>query len=234
MKPKDLYRILGVARDAQAQGIRSAYLRLAKDLHPDHAGECSSRAFRDVQRAYDVLSDPVQRREYDCELDRKRPARSWHAEPVSRHSYVEPLVPQPPQVARRARHTARPVDPLVHQALADLTPIGAPQTVRAEVVDLAVTISEKQALRGGVLPVGIPMREECPFCGGTGLDWPFRCVPCRGRGSILRERSVPLHIAPGTPSGAVADLRLESPGGTDVVLRLRLQVDRRMRAPPDR
>jgi len=57
---------LGVARDATEEGIRSAYMRLAKETHPDRyanasqaARDLAEQAFREVTRAYEVLSDPA-------------------------------------------------------------------------------------------------------------------------------------------------------------------------------
>jgi CheY-like chemotaxis protein len=57
---------LGVARDATDEGIRSAYMRLAKETHPDRyanasqaARDLAEQAFREVTRAYEVLSDPA-------------------------------------------------------------------------------------------------------------------------------------------------------------------------------
>jgi HSP20 family protein len=82
MRPRDLYRVLGVPRNANARGIRDAYLRLAKDLHPDHTGEMGTQAFRDIQRAYEVLSDPERKRLHDRELGRERPVRSRRADPA--------------------------------------------------------------------------------------------------------------------------------------------------------
>ena len=55
-KPKDYYRILGVARDATTAAIKRAYRRLAKELHPDRAGR-GPEAFQDLQAAYETLAD---------------------------------------------------------------------------------------------------------------------------------------------------------------------------------
>jgi curved DNA-binding protein CbpA len=57
------YDVLGVARDAAAPDVRAAYRRLAKEHHPDHEGDAAR--FREVQAAYDVLSDPARRDRYD-------------------------------------------------------------------------------------------------------------------------------------------------------------------------
>jgi molecular chaperone DnaJ len=64
---KDYYAALGVAQDADAAAIKKAYRQLARDLHPDkNPGNTEAEArFKDVSEAYDVLSDPKRRAEYD-------------------------------------------------------------------------------------------------------------------------------------------------------------------------
>jgi molecular chaperone DnaJ len=64
---KDYYAALGVAKDADAAAIKKAYRKLARDLHPDkNPGNADSESrFKEVSEAYDVLSDPKKRAEYD-------------------------------------------------------------------------------------------------------------------------------------------------------------------------
>ncbi|MGY1830559.1 molecular chaperone DnaJ [Geodermatophilus sp. SYSU D01180] len=64
---KDYYAALGVSQGADAAEIKKAYRKLARDLHPDkNPGNAQAEArFKDVSEAYDVLSDPKRRAEYD-------------------------------------------------------------------------------------------------------------------------------------------------------------------------
>jgi molecular chaperone DnaJ len=63
---QDLYDILGVSRDADADAIKKAYRRLARQHHPDvNPDPASKEKFGEVSRAYEVLSDPQKRAAYD-------------------------------------------------------------------------------------------------------------------------------------------------------------------------
>ena len=64
---QDLYAILGVARDCDAERLRSAYRKLARQYHPAvNPGDKSAEDhFKEISRAYDVLSDAEKRRNYD-------------------------------------------------------------------------------------------------------------------------------------------------------------------------
>lgn len=63
----DFYRVLGVKKDASAEEIKKAYRALAKKYHPDATGgdKGAEKKFIEINEAYDTLSDPQKRREYD-------------------------------------------------------------------------------------------------------------------------------------------------------------------------
>src|SRR5438067_13083291 len=64
---KDYYKALGVAKDADGNTIKKAYRKLAQQFHPDkNPGDAKAEArFKEVSEAYDVISDPQKRKEYD-------------------------------------------------------------------------------------------------------------------------------------------------------------------------
>ncbi len=61
----DFYEALGVSRNANPEDIRSGYLSMSRVHHPDKVAGASSEAFRNVNRAYKVLSEPTLREFYD-------------------------------------------------------------------------------------------------------------------------------------------------------------------------
>lgn len=66
MKYKDYYEILGISRNASEKEVKSAYRKLAKKYHPDvNKSSDASEKFKDVNEAYEVLSDPQKRQRYD-------------------------------------------------------------------------------------------------------------------------------------------------------------------------
>jgi molecular chaperone DnaJ len=62
--PKDYYQILGINKGASDDEIKKAYRKLAHQYHPDKAGGDSSR-FKEINEAYQVLSDKTKRTQYD-------------------------------------------------------------------------------------------------------------------------------------------------------------------------
>lgn len=63
---KDYYAVLGVEADASDNTLKSAWRRKASEFHPDkNTAPDAAEKFRETQQAYEVLSDPLQRRAFD-------------------------------------------------------------------------------------------------------------------------------------------------------------------------
>jgi len=98
MVRKDYYLVLGIPREASERHVQQAFRRLAKEHHPDRVGPESTPRFQEIAAAYEVLSDPEKRRDYDAGLSARAAAgrrTAWSAAPPRRRHRVEPLVPEP-------------------------------------------------------------------------------------------------------------------------------------------
>lgn len=133
----DYYKVLGVNRTESLEGIQTAYRKLAKLCHPDLAGVQGKEKFQALQEAYEVLSDPGKRREYDASVDRRRQMRGTSS------IRPEPLVPSP----HLSRFT-RP-EPLIRPSSPSESTVSSPSSRCAFCADFR---------RG----LGFP----CPFCQG--------------------------------------------------------------------
>src|ERR1051325_3143247 len=64
---RDYYEVLGLKRDASEEDIKKAYRHLAREHHPDRnpGDKAAESRFKEVQEAYDILSDKTKRAQYD-------------------------------------------------------------------------------------------------------------------------------------------------------------------------
>jgi DnaJ-class molecular chaperone len=231
------YVVLGVPPDESAEGIRAAFRDRAKQLHPDRSGSESEDAFRELQQAYQVLSDPSRRRRYDAELHRaERPPERGRdrdsrrsPEPLVNAPYVEPLIPEDgsddPVSLFRDFQTIRPSDEALRDRLRrNFTGRDVPKAEHAEALTVELELNAEQALRGGTVPLAIPVARECPACDGARSAGVFPCVHCGQSGWIEDEQTVRVRIPPGVRSGSVTELPLDGLGIENLYLRLLVRV----------
>lgn len=78
----DYYKILGVAKDIPQKDVKRAYIKRAKQFHPDlHPDDPKAKAkFQALNEAYDVIGDPEKRRKYDQYGEQWREADQWHGQ----------------------------------------------------------------------------------------------------------------------------------------------------------
>ena len=92
------YILLGVAQDADADTIRSAFRGLARRYHPDAGVGSSAERFREILTAYETLNDPDRRGRYDRSLKGRRAPATQFVEPLFARVAPEPMLGRPRDV----------------------------------------------------------------------------------------------------------------------------------------
>ena len=94
-----------------------------------------------------------------------------------------------------------------------------PYTLQTEVL-----LSRREAARGTVIPLEVPLRGTCAVCGGRGERWPEPCDSCAGTGESPIQRRVLLSVPPGVPDGARFRFRVRAPLSASVRVEVRVAV----------
>ena len=86
MLDRDAYEILGVPKDVNEADLKKAYRKLARKYHPDVNPDDkeAEKKFKEISAAYDILSNPEKRAEYD-----QMGAEAYYASPGAAHDYEE-------------------------------------------------------------------------------------------------------------------------------------------------
>ncbi len=230
----DYYELLGVSRDASADDIKRAYRRLARQLHPDANPDdpAAEARFKEVAVAYETLSDPQRRQQYDMFGEAGPQAGSpfgggglgdifdMFFNGSSPFGGGAPGPTGPPRGAD--------LEAVVDLAFADAVfGVEAPVSVRTAVPcddceatgaapgTTPATCPEcngagqvrrvRQSILGQMVTAG-----PCNRCGGFGTVVPTPCPACRGEGRIVDERAYTVDVPAGIDTGAT--LRLSGRG----------------------
>ena len=202
MANKDYYQILGVNRNASEKEIKQAYRRLARKHHPDlNPGDKSAEArFKEMNAAYEVLSNPEKRKKYDQFGDQ------WE--------YAEQFAKAGGQGGVRwdvgkggTTFEYGDVSGLgdIFSSLFGGAGMGSrmkrgPQ--RGQDVESPVDISLEEAYRGSRRVIQLQTTEPCTACGGTGRVGNRVCTMCGGAGGKVIPRRLEVKIPPGVKDGS--------------------------------
>jgi DnaJ-class molecular chaperone len=224
---RDYYKILGVDKSADAKAIKQAFRRLARKHHPDTnpGNKQAPERFKEINEAYEVLSDPEKRRRYDTlGPDWQRYAEGApgggggsnvgdfriHVDHGDLGDFSEFFRTVFGDLGARARGApgSRPAtDPL-----ADLWERRGGRTRRGQDLQTPTEITLEEAAQGTRRAIEFQGQEPCPTCGGTGMQGKEVCPACQGRGEVPHVRRVEVKIPAGVRDGS--RVRAAGEGGT--------------------
>jgi molecular chaperone DnaJ len=171
----DLYATLGVEKKATPEELKKAYRKLARKYHPDRNPDDKQAEthFKEVSHAYDVLSDPEKRKQYDSGTGQFAAAGggagfggfgNFDFDASSMGDILSNLFGGSAS-GRRTRTKPRPE--------------------RGRDLETEVSITFEQAVAGAQVPLAVAAQSACPTCHGTGAKpgtTPKVCPKCQGRG----------------------------------------------------
>src|SRR5262245_14902797 len=170
----NLYETLGVPKNASQDEIKKAYRKLAREYHQDrNPGDAAAEAkFKDVQGAYDVLSDPDKRKQYDAIGNGRVRGGGQGSVPfdfdLSNFDLGDILGGVFGRGGRTASGQPR-----------------RPQAQRGNDIEAVINVSFEDSLKGVQTQIPVETETACRECGGTGAQpgtAPVICPECNGRG----------------------------------------------------
>ncbi len=238
---RDYYEVLGVDKNASPDEIKKAYRNLAKKYHPDVSTEPNAtEIFAEIQVAYDCLSDPQKRSNYD-QYGTEDPTNGFNTGGggFSGFSGFEDIFSSFFGGGNRSRNSrtgaSRGRDIVIDMTLTfEEACFGARKTITvnryeecrhchgtgADSKDDIVTcnrchgqgtvIVEQATILGRIRTEGV-----CPDCGGRGKKIKKTCSECNGNGKIKQKRSIEVEIPSGIDSDQTYSLRGEGDTGTN-------------------
>ncbi|MGI9019282.1 MAG: molecular chaperone DnaJ [Solirubrobacterales bacterium] len=167
MAMRDPYEVLGVPKKASDEEIKKAYRKLARDYHPDRnpGDEAAEERFKEVQGAYDTLSDPEKRRNYDAGgRFANFGGRGFGGGQGGFSADIGDIFST---IFSRGGGGPGQAD------------------IRGRDLETEVRLGFDQAMRGTEISVTVPKQAACSTCGGSGAKAgtaPKTCPRCGGRG----------------------------------------------------
>ena len=178
---QDYYELLGVPRKAAQKEIRQAYRKLARKYHPDlNPGDKSAEEkFKQVQEAYDVISDTKKRQMYDqfgFDAERRTAAPPEQEQPGTHFDFGG---------FDFGGSSGTNFRDLFGQFFRGGGGTAAAEAEPGSDLEYGIEIDFWEAVRGAVKKVTISRLETCETCGGSGaVGQPQTCEVCGGTGQV--------------------------------------------------
>jgi len=198
MAGKDYYSILGVNRNASEREIKQAYRRLARKYHPDvNPGDKSAEAkFKQINEAYEVLSDKEKRKKYDQFGDKWQYADQFAQAQASSWDFGQA------GGAQRFYFEETDLDSLFGDLFGGAFRRQRVRPRRGQDIEYPIEVTLEEAYHGTKRNIALQADEPCSTCQGTGRIQNLPCSVCRGSGVVFQVKRLEVKIPPGVKTGS--------------------------------
>ncbi|UCH43744.1 MAG: DnaJ domain-containing protein [Dehalococcoidales bacterium] len=204
MAGKDYYAILGVKRDASEADIKKAYRKLARQHHPDvNPGDKSAEArFKEINEAYEVLSDKDKRQKYDQFGDQWQYADQFAQSGGQGTRFWDFRQAGDTQGFRFEEGDLDGLFGDLFQGFRSATGQRRTRPRRGRDLEHPVEVTLEEAYHGTSRLLNLAVEEPCSVCQGTGRIQNALCGTCRGSGMETRSKRLEVKIPAGVDNGS--------------------------------
>lgn len=235
---KDYYKVLEITKSASEQDIKTAFRKLARKYHPDlnPNNKQAEERFKEINEAYEVLSDPEKRRKYDSKSEWE-----WARPNSSSYSYgngsnagkygagtgaggansgfgdiFDSIFGGSKNTGKTTNTgtTSRPNYSNTNNSDFGFGRTTSAQPQKGEDREQDIELSLEEAYNGTVRQLQIQSSEYCGACNGTGMRANQRCNACLGLGVVPRQKRLEIRIPAGVDEGS--KVRIAKEGGAGV------------------
>ncbi len=222
MSKRDYYEVLGVSKNASQDEIKSAYRKLARKYHPDVSKEEDAETkFKEVREAYEILSDPQKRQQYDQFGHSAGQQQGFGGGGFGGFGDFEDIFSQffggGRTRSQRANQPRKGQDIQKRMRVKfDEAVHGAKKKIRTTVYEECSSCNGTGAHSKDDITTcsrcggsgAVTMEQEtlfgrtrtqtvCPDCGGSGQTVKRKCADCNGEGVVGKEKTVNVNVPPG-------------------------------------
>jgi molecular chaperone DnaJ len=206
MAAKDYYELLGIRKDATEKDIKQAYRRLARKYHPDvNPGDKTAEAkFKEINAAYEVLSDKEKRAKYDKYGDKWQYADQFEkagGQPPSGFYEYSPDEETNFHFGGDIGGMDSIFEELFRGGRSRVFTRRA-QPRRGQDLETPVQVTLEEAYAGTSRTISLQVEEPCPTCKGTGRIQNVTCATCRGAGFMPGVKRLEVKIPAGVNTGS--------------------------------
>lgn len=238
---KNYYAILGVTPDSSDAEIKSAYRTLARRYHPD-VNPSGTQRFKDITEAYDVLSNPQKRHQYDVingffksapgnKTSAKQAQSEYKKQSAKKDDNLSEAEENQPQKSKE--EFSKKINDIFEEFAKPKKTKQTPKKGEDIHEDISITI--KEAVNGAERTINVMHTTQCPHCKGRKFINGNICNVCKGTGEKSEHKKITVKIPKNVKNGT--KLRIPQEGNIglnggkngDLYLKIKIEPNSRMK-----